>query len=139
MKTSLLYFTVLAIFFFISCEKQEISNTFTLGIEKSFKINGEYQSQDNSVKFKITAINDSRCPSDVECIWAGKADVSIDVTSPVSGSLVLSTLNNNIYKSTDTLGNYSFQLINVSPYPISTETIDLEDYQISLKIEEIEH
>lgn len=139
MKTSLLYFTVLTILLFISCDRQEISNTFTLGIEKSFKINGEYRSDDNSVKFEITAINDSRCPSDVECIWAGKADVSIDVTSPVSGSLVLSTLNNNIYKSTDTLGNYSFQLIDVSPYPVSTETINLEDYEVSLKIEKLEH
>lgn len=137
MKTAYLYFSVLAIFLFISCDKQETSQTFTFGIEKSFKINGVYQSDDHSVKFKITDINDSRCPSDVECVWAGKADVSIEIQSPVTGTIVLSTIDENIYHSIDTLGNYSFQLLSVSPYPVSTETIDLEDYEISLKVEEL--
>jgi hypothetical protein len=104
-------------------------------LENEFKINGVYHSSDNSLKFSITEINDSRCPSDVVCVWAGKADVKIKVESPFSGNLVLSTMNNGFYKNIDTLGNYSFQLVDVSPYPISTEEIKLEDYSVTLKIE----
>lgn len=131
------FFLTLILFSFISCEKENIPDSFSLGLENDFKINGEYHSSDNSLKFRITRINDSRCPSDVVCIWAGKADVKIDVESPVTGSFVLSTLNNLIYNTIDTLGNYSFELIDVSPYPISTETIKLEDYKVTLKIKKL--
>ena len=89
------------------------------------------------MKFSITEINDSRCASDVTCIWAGKADVTIEVESPVKGSLVLSTIENGIDHKTDTLGNYSFQLIDVSPYPVSTQIIKLEEYDVTLKIQKL--
>jgi hypothetical protein len=69
----------------------------------------------------------------VVCVWEGKADVKIDVTSPVRGSITLSTYNH----LTDTIGNYSFELKDVSPYPISTKTIKLEDYNVTLKIVEL--
>jgi hypothetical protein len=128
-------FLFFIVFSFISCNKQELSDSFSLGLENEFKINGVYHSSDNSLKFSITEINDSRCPSDVVCVWAGKADVKIKVESPFSGNLVLSTMNNGFYKNIDTLGNYSFQLVDVSPYPISTEEIKLEDYSVTLKIE----
>ena len=118
-------------------DKEETAANFELGIEKSFKINGKYQSDDYSLKFKLTDINDSRCPTDVICVWAGKADVKIEVESPVTGSLVLSTINNDFNKSIDTIGNYSFELIDVLPYPISTQTIDLEDYDVKLKVKKI--
>jgi len=117
----------------ISCDKESVSESFGFGLENDFKINGEYHSIDNSLNFSVTEINDSRCPSDVVCVWEGKADVTIDVTSPVKGSVMLSTYNH----LKDTLGNYSFELIDVSPYPISTKTIKLEEYNITLKIVEL--
>ena len=117
----------------VSCNEEELPEVFNFGVEKDFQLNGEYQSSDNSLKFTITAIDDSRCPSDVVCVWEGKADVTIKVESPVPGTIVLSTYNN----LTDTVGNYSFELKDVSPYPISTETIELEDYDVTLKIMEL--
>jgi len=122
---------------FVSCNKEEVANSFLLGLENDFKINGVYHSSENTLKFSIIEINDSRCPSDVVCVWAGKADVKIKVESPVSGNLILSTIINGMDTNMDTLGNYSFQLIDVSPYPVSTEEIKLEDYNVTLKIEEL--
>lgn len=136
MKKVCFYIIILAIIL-ISCEKENAPDSFPLGIENEFKINDVYHSSDNSLKFSITEINDSRCPSDVECIWAGKADVTIKLESPVSESFVLSTLNNALYSSKDTVGNYSFQLIDVSPYPVSTQIIKFEDYKVTLKIEKL--
>ena len=118
---------------FISCENETVPDSFGFGLENDFKINGEYHSVDNSLKFKITEISDSRCPSDVVCIWAGKVDVKIVVESPVTGTIVLSTYDNPV----DTVGNFSFKIIDVLPYPISTKTIQLEDYNVTLKIEEL--
>lgn len=102
-------------------------------IQEDFQIGDEYFSEENSLEFKVSAIQDSRCASDVVCVWEGEAVVKVEVASPFSGTLELSTFDNQI----DTLNNYSFELIQVSPYPISTEVIDLEDYEITLKIKEL--
>lgn len=132
MKTTY-FLLVLMLASFISCDQEPIPDSFSFGVENEFKINGDYLSIDNSLKFTITEINDSRCPSDVVCIWAGKADVKIKVESPVPGTITLSTYDNQV----DTVGSYSFKIIDVSPYPISTKTIKLDDYIILLKIEKL--
>ena len=118
---------------FVSCHEELLPETFNLGSEEDFKWGGEYESSNNSLLFSIVEINDSRCPSDVVCVWEGKADVRINVDSPHSGSILLSTYDN----IKDTVGDFSFELIDVSPYPISTETIELEDYNVTLKIVEL--
>ena len=118
----------------VSCEKEEVQEVFAFGTEKSFHLNGDYKSSDNSLKFTITAINDSRCPSDVVCVWEGKADVTIQVENPLPETLILNTYDNVI----DTFENFSIELVDVLPYPISTDTIELEDYNVTLKILEIQ-
>jgi hypothetical protein len=132
MKTFYFFLALIAISL-ISCDQESVSDSFSYGLDNDFKINGEYHSIDNSLNFSITEINDSRCPSDVVCIWAGKADVKIKVESPVPGTITLSTYDNPV----DTVGNYSFKIIDVLPYPISTKTIRLEDYIVMLKIEKL--
>lgn len=132
MKTLSILFAFLVISL-VSCDNETVSDSFSLGLENDFKINGEYHSTDNSLNFSVTEINDSRCPSDVVCVWQGKADVKIEVKSPVRGSIMLNTFDNLI----DTLGNYSFELKDVSPYPISTKVIKLEEYNVTLKIVEL--
>jgi hypothetical protein len=132
MKTTTIFFFIVAIFS-VGCDNEPDPNSFSLGLESDFKINGEYHTTDNSLNFEITEINDSRCPSDVVCVWEGKADVKIKVKSPVQGSIILSTYNHLI----DTVGNYSFELKHISPYPISSKVIKLEEYYVALKILEL--
>lgn len=134
MKTKILYLALLFIGLF-SCQKETSPEFFSFGTEKSFHLNDEYLSGDNSLKFSISEINDSRCPSDVVCIWQGKADVKIEVENPIKETIVLNTFDN----LKDTVGNYSFELKDVSPYPISTQTIKLEDYDVTLKILELDY
>ena len=134
MKTFIYLFVILTISL-VSCEKETISEAFSVGLDNDFKINYDYHSIDNYLSFTITEINDSRCPSDVVCVWEGKADVKIEVKTPTRGSVLLSTYNHRI----DTLGNYSFELKDISPYPISTKTIKLEDYNVTLKIVELNY
>ncbi len=129
----LILITFFAAILFYSCEKESIPETFEIGIVEEFHHGEMNQSIDNSLKFSITKIEDSRCASDVTCVWEGKTDITIVVESPQSGSIVLSTFDNLI----DTVGNFSFEIIEVSPYPISTQTIELEDYNVNLKIEKL--
>lgn len=122
--------------FFISCNKEKgvTPENFDLGTETNFRAGDEYLSGIQSLQFRITEVNDSRCPSDVVCVWQGEAVVRIEVELPEEGTLWLSTYDN----QKDTLGAYSFELVEVAPYPVSTETIKFEDYDITLKIEELE-
>jgi hypothetical protein len=117
----------------VSCNKETVSESFSLGLENNFKIHGEYNSIDNLLNFEIVEINDSRCPSDVVCVWQGKADVKIEIRNPVHSSIILNTFDNQI----DSVGNYLFELKDVSPYPISTKVIKLEEFNVTLKIVEL--
>ncbi len=129
MKNSILLL-ISALLILVSCIKENSSDSFKIGFENEFQYGIINQSDNNSLKFSITEINDSRCPSDVICVWEGKADVKIEIESPQKGTFILSTYSNRI----DTLGNYYFELIDVSPHPISTQTIELKDYDVTIKI-----
>ena len=82
------------------------------------------------MNFKISEINDSRCQSDVVCIWQEEALVKIKIGSPVNNNIKLSTYD----ILSDTISSYTFELMDVSPDPISTEIIKLEDYDVTLRI-----
>jgi len=116
-----------------SCNSENMTDTFSFNLEKSFQIGDAYFSTDHSLQFQITEINDSRCPSDVICVWQGEAVVKIEVKSPLAGTLELNTHDN----LTDTIGSYSFELVDVSPYPVSTKTIELDEYLVTLLIEKL--
>lgn len=100
----------------------------------------EYQM---NVTFKGIS-EDSRCPKDVNCVWAGVAVAEIEVmgiaTRPMT--LSLATLDNkgrNYHQSADFNG-YTITLIEVNPYPGSVEgSKDLKGkYKIGLTIKKSE-
>ncbi|MEN8115768.1 MAG: hypothetical protein ABFS16_02240 [Bacteroidota bacterium] len=123
----------IAALFILSCDKYETDNLFDTGKENIFRVQTDYQSANKKVMFSINKITDSRCPSDVWCVWQGEAVVEISVKKPELKIIELSTYNNLM----DTVGNYVFGLTDVSPYPVSTETISQEDYEVTLKIERL--
>lgn len=132
MKNIFLILTIAGIFF-VSCQKDTLPKNFDFEQEENFRWGNEYFSNDNSIKLTITEINDSRCPSDVVCIWQGEAIVKLKVEADITNIIELSTFDN----QTDTVGSYSISLINVSPYPVSTENIELDNYVVALSIVEL--
>lgn len=100
----------------------------------------EYQM---NVTFKGIS-EDSRCPKDVNCIWAGVAVAEIEVMGTATRPMTLSlaTLDNkgrNYHQSADFNG-YTITLIEVNPYPGSMEgSKDLKGkYKIGLTIKKSE-
>ena len=93
-----------------------------------------YHSNNFSLKFD-SVINDSRCPSDVVCDWAGNAEVKfIYVENSVTEhSFVLNTLGTSpLFKSDTTIGNINIKLVDLSPYPVSTAIIPQQDYVVKV-------
>jgi len=129
----------LVIFGCVSEDKGDIqaklNESFSLRINESAYI----QSENLLINFTDVA-QDSRCPSDVLCVWAGSVTIHLKVSkrSGDTGSmhgLVLST-ENDTATFTDSFNNsYSIEMVDVAPYPVSTKTIDPSEYSATLKVE----
>lgn len=78
--------------------------------------------------------SDSRCPSDVTCIWQGEITIQVDVKKE-------NTAFESIVLGTDDLipvfGKYFIQLLKIEPYPQSTHQIQPDEYVVTLAITEI--
>jgi hypothetical protein len=102
---------------------------FTLPVGQSVSIKGE----NLTIKFeKVT--NDSRCPTGVQCIWAGEAKCQMSVTSNGSVSTIVLTVSG----ASEAVGqplvqNYkaNFQL---HPYPEAGKQIAEQDYKLIMTV-----
>lgn len=113
------------------CSEDEVllrENEFIL------KVNGVFETGD--LKLQLTGIRDSRCPKDVECVWAGNATTTLVLEGPGSspensgGQTLRDTVQlcigacgkaGFLETDSDTLAvggaRYELTLLEVSPYP----------------------
>jgi hypothetical protein len=78
--------------------------------------------------------NDSRCPSDVLCAQAGEALVALRVTlEGEEQTISLSTFGTSASQAQ--IDGFTIQLVSLEPYPLSTTTIDPQDYLLTLVVE----
>ena len=132
MKTGLIIFLLL-LFSFSGCQNEDEDNTFIFDIEQNFRLYKDYTSANGVLVFELNELHDSRCPTGATCVWQGEARVSISLEDMPSDTLVLSTYDN----LKDTMGMYSFELIDVKPYPDVEKAIEPNDYVVTLVISEI--
>ncbi len=78
----------------------------------------------------LKVLEDSRCPSDVQCIQAGKVTLYLKIFSPMGESVMSIDEGKSI-----TTENLKITLEKVFPYPVSTNRITDEEYRFTLKIE----
>lgn len=95
----------------------------------------------DGVTIELLNVEDSRCPKDVTCVWAGDASVSmrLSINDSTEDFVLHTNPNKDAGQSIETvLLNHTIRLIDVSPYPVSsTGEISLEDYEIELEVTEI--
>jgi hypothetical protein len=85
--------------------------------------------------FEITlgsVIEDSRCPANAECFWAGNAKVEVMVGAQ-SYILTLGELLDGDQNLVDLGDGYTLRALQITPYPGSEE--DGQPYQITLVVE----
>lgn len=110
----------------------------TVRLEREFKLRPGQQVSLKGTKLRITFMSvkdDSRCPKDVTCVWAGNAAVRLWVTSGRSGkSLTLNTAKNQSLSNEAEYKGYKLTLVDLSPYPRSNHKIAKSDYRATLLI-----
>ena len=89
-----------------------------------------------SLRIKFAAVeNDSRCPSDVTCVWAGNAAVQVELgTGRRSEILTLNTGKGGSLVSELEYKGYRVKLVSLSPYPRSDRKIAAKDYAATLLV-----
>lgn len=124
---------------FIACEKSnEELQTIDFGkaveLEKSESIFYGSSSQ-NGLKVNVDEISDSRCPSDVFCIWQGEAKVKLNIESNIDSTSITLGISPNINDSLSfKLNNENYQAIlySVNPYPNTSKPKDVKKAKITV-------
>ena len=126
--------------FILGCKDSEIiiDNSTQAMLEEQFSLNFEKTAIVSPVDIKVKFVKvteDSRCPSDVVCIWAGQVSVLINVNDNGKdlGDIKL-TLGANKDDAVKDIGEYYLKLIVVKPYPISTKRIEPSEYIATLVV-----
>lgn len=91
----------------------------------------------SNITIELIGLEDSRCPSDVTCVWAGDADVQFKINNADVEEIFNLHTNPNMdhhVSMIDILG-HRINLDFVNPYPTSTSNnLPLEDYEIGLSV-----
>ncbi len=83
-------------------------------------------------------LEDSRCPVDVVCVWAGNAAVELAVGPPVgtSGPTHQLILNTTVGTRVGEAWGLRVTLLELRPEPVSTRQIPPDEYVVKLRVEE---
>jgi hypothetical protein len=107
----------------------EIDTEISLYIGESVTI------KDHGIKLKfVDVLDDSRCPSDVECVWEGTVSLMINIqyNSQDLGNFILNS--SNLHKAS--FMGYYVKFKELEPYPISTEIIPKTSYRATFSVDE---
>lgn len=85
-----------------------------------------------SVTF-VKVTGDSRCPTGVQCVWAGDGTVSLTASTPSAGKDT-DTLHTTLTPKTVKAGPYEISLVDLKPYPKQGSKISPATYVATLHI-----
>lgn len=81
----------------------------------------------------VRVVEDSRCPSDVTCVWAGEVKVQLS-TRVDAGAAVQYEITAGQHA---TVGELRLVVVQVQPERVSTREISPEEYRVTLKVEPV--
>ena len=107
-----------------------LNEAFALGGGQQASIRGE----NLSLRF-TDVLEDSRCPTQVDCFWTGQARIAVEVL-PQGSAPTTTEFNTNPTPGqnlqTARVGEYTIELQSLDPYPQTPEPIALEEYRAAL-------
>jgi maltoporin len=113
-----------------SCDTKEVA----LSREFKLKVGQEVLVKEAGIKVSLHAIvEDSRCPTGVQCIWAGNGKISVHL-SKAKNEAVSVELNTSAGPRSSTYQGYDVKLVGLDPYPKDGVTIDKNAYVVTLMV-----
>jgi hypothetical protein len=121
----------------ISPTTNDDSSLPTLDSQFYLKIGQTTTVKSENITVKLLEVTgDSRCPSDVVCIWAGQVSLVVNATKNGEnlGDVTLTLGFSNPDLSVKNVGGYYIKVIAVNPYPVSTHKIEQSEYIATLVV-----
>jgi hypothetical protein len=125
----------------ISLEKESFSQEDTMSIVANlgseFVLHMSQSAEIVDEDMRITFVNvtaDSRCPADVMCVWQGRAETQVFVQKGDEEFIVTLSIGGDSSPEESIFDSYLIQLVELSPYPYSSKTIQAEEYAATFKI-----
>ena len=98
-----------------------------------FNQSAEIKSEDITLTF-LNVTSDSRCPSDVTCVWQGQVGIELDLRKGEEKSTVSLSIGGDSSPEESIFDSYLIQLVDISPYPVSTKDIQSDEYAAKINI-----
>ncbi len=112
------------------------TNTRNISMNKEFTLStkqkGFYKTGKITLEF-VSVLEDSRCPVDVDCVWAGNAKVQIKLSKGKMAAQVFE-LNTNIEPKSITFQGYKIEITNLTPALKSDDDKSKINYSASFMI-----
>jgi hypothetical protein len=124
----------------VGCQSRQAAAAAEYNLNEAFALGGGAQAsiRGENLTLRFTdVLEDSRCPTAVDCVWMGQARIAVEVQQ--QGSAPTTTqFNTNAppgqSMQTTTVGSYTIELQSLDPYPETTEPIAFEDYRATLLV-----
>lgn len=111
-------------------QTQSLNSSDALKSDSLFKIKLNQTVKFDSLKLKFSEIEDSRCPSDVTCVWEGQAIIILQINDTKQDQTITFTTDEDVVAH---VGPYEINLVNIAPYPISMKDIS-DEYVVTIGI-----
>src|SRR3954470_13123503 len=113
-------------------ESARVGREFKIKVGRTVTLRGE------ALRLRFAKVtSDSRCPKGVKCVWAGNAEVLIEVSAGGTRERKTLSLNTNAGQERAgeaQYGHYTVKLVGLSPYPQSTRKIKQGEYIATLLV-----
>ena len=104
----------------------EVGREFDIAVGQEAKLQG------SNVVIRFRGVtNDSRCPSDVQCVWAGNAVAGFDLSGAGQSD---ASLNTTLDPKSVSYAGYTIALVGLKPTPKSGSTIPALEYVATLRV-----
>jgi hypothetical protein len=125
----------------MSCHVDARADAAEVNLDQPFALGGGQEASVPSAKLRLRftdVLEDSRCPTRVECVWTGQARIELEVhpdgTAPTTVEFNTNPAPGQTVKVA-TVGAYTIELQSLDPYPQTPEhPIAFEDYRTTLLV-----
>lgn len=108
--------------FSFALDSEKLDDPFVIKLHQTIYV--------DTLSVEFLKIEDSRCPSDVTCVWEGRASVILRIYNQTQYQTITLTTDQNL---TFNIDSYEIHLIDVLPYPVSTKDIS-DEYTAKINI-----
>ncbi len=122
----------------LNCKKANEKSESTLILNDTLEIKCKeklYNYEENISVYLDSVLNDSRCPKDAMCKWAGNAELGFIFSNNIKNTnFVLDTYAGNRFINDTIIDGYNIKLLELFPYVYVDSVIEQKDYRANILI-----